>query len=197
MTNDSSIKSATEKKTTQPSSMPDETPTIRHATGQDATVLAELGARTFYEAFARDNKPEDIDSYIARAFNPEQMAFELADPRSTFLLAQMNGQAIGYAKLRAGDAPACVDGPRPIELERIYVDQNALGQGVGTALIRTCLDEARQAHYGAVWLGVWERNDRARAFYRKWGFRDVGVKTFTVGDDVQNDRVMMCIVEGK
>ena len=177
--------------------MPDETPTIRRATGQDATVLADLGARTFYDAFAHHNKPEDIERYIAGAFNLAQMARELADPRSTFLLAQMNGQAIGYAKLRAGDAPDCVDGPRPIELERIYVDQNAHGRGVGAALMRTCLDEARQADYGAVWLGVWERNDHAQAFYRKWGFCDVGAKTFTVGADVQNDRVMMCVLDGR
>ena len=172
-------------------------PTIRRATCQDTAVLADLGARTFYDAFASDNRPEDIDTYIAQAFNPEQIAAELADPRSTFLLAQINGQAIGYAKLRAGDAPACVDGPRPIELERIYVDKNAHGRGVGAALMRACLAEARQAAFGAVWLGVWERNDRAQAFYRKWGFRDVGAKTFTVGNDVQSDRVMMCMLDGK
>ncbi len=177
--------------------MSDETPTIRHATGHDARLLADLGARTFYEAFAKDNQPEDIDRYIAGAFNPEQMALELADLRSTFLIARMNGQAVGYAKLRAGDTPACVDGPRPIELERIYVDKKAYGRGVGAALMRACLDEARQARYGAVWLGVWERNDRARAFYRKWDFQDVGTKTFTVGDDVQNDRVMMCVLDGE
>lgn len=177
--------------------MPDETLTIRRATGQDVTLLADLGARTFYEAFAHDNKPEDIERYIAGAFNPEQMALELADPGSTFIVAQLNGEAIGYAKLRAGSPPACVDGPRPIELERIYVAQNAHGRGVGAALMRTCLDTARQTDYGAVWLGVWERNARARAFYRKWGFHNVGVKTFTVGDDVQNDRVMMCVLEGR
>ncbi len=55
MPHDRLPESATEKKTTQPSSMPDDTPTIRHATGQDATVLAELGARIFYGAFAKDN----------------------------------------------------------------------------------------------------------------------------------------------
>ena len=175
--------------------MPEETPIIRRATTHDATVLAELGARTFYDAFARDNKPEDIDSYVAQAFTPQQMAIELADPGSTFLLAHIDGQAVGYAKVQAGEAPACVDGPRPIELERIYVDQTMIGRGVGAALMRACLDEARQAHYGAVWLGVWERNERAQAFYRRWGFRDVGAKTFTVGQDVQNDRVMMCIVD--
>ena len=63
--------------------------------------------------------------------------------------------------------------------------------------MRACLDEARLARCGAVWLGVWERNDRAQAFYRKWGFRDVGEKTFTVGEDVQRDRVMMCIMESR
>ncbi len=125
------------------------------------------------------------------------MAVELADPHSTFLLARMEGEAIGYAKLRAGEAPACVDGPRTIELERLYVDKNAMGRGMGAALMHACLDEARQAGYGAVWLGVWERNDRARTFYRKWGFRGVGAKTFTIGADVQNDVVMMRLVEGR
>ena len=89
-------------------------PTIRHATHQDAAVLADLGARTFYDAFANDNKPEDIDRYVAQAFAPEQMAAELADPRSTFMLVQMNDQAVGYAKLYTGKTPACVDDPRPI-----------------------------------------------------------------------------------
>ena len=176
--------------------MSEESPIIRYATAQDATLLAELGARTFYDAFARDNKPEEIDSYIAQAFTPQQMALELADPGSTFLLAQIDGQVVGYAKVQAGNAPACVNGPRPIELERIYVDQTVIGRGVGAALMEACLDEARQARYGSVWLGVWERNDRAQAFYHKWGFRDVGAKTFTVGQDVQYDRVMMCILDG-
>ena len=173
--------------------MSEEPPIIRHATAQDAMLLAELGARTFYDAFAQDNKPEDVASHIAQTFTPTQLALELADPRSTFFLAQMDGQAVGYAKVHAGEAPACVDGPHPVELARIYVDQTVIGRGVGAALMQACLDEARQDQYGSVWLGVWERNDRAQAFYRKWGFRDIGAKTFTVGQDVQNDRVMMVV----
>jgi ribosomal protein S18 acetylase RimI-like enzyme len=43
---------------------------------------------------------------------------------------------------------------------------------------------------GAVWLGVWERNARAIAFYRKCGFADVGSQTFELGSDRQQDRVM-------
>ncbi len=172
-------------------------PTIRRATRQDAAVLADLGARTFYDAFANDNKPEDIDSYVAQAFAPEQMAAELADPRSTFMLVQMNDQAVGYAKLYTGKAPACVDDPRPIELARIYVDQQVIGRGLGAALMRACLEEAQQAQCSVLWLGVWEQNDHARAFYRKWGFNVVGTKTFVVGQDVQNDVVMMRILDSR
>ena len=44
---------------------------------------------------------------------------------------------------------------------------------------------------GAVWLGVWERNARAIAFYAKCGFADVGAHDFRLGDDLQTDRVMV------
>ncbi len=154
-------------------------------------VLAELGARTFFDAFARDNTPEDIDSYIAQAFHPQQIAAELADPCATFFLAEVKGQAVGYAKLKTGAAPECVKDPQAVELERIYVDQHVVGQGIGAALMKACLEEAQEATHSAIWLGVWQRNESALAFYRKWGFAQVGIKTFTVGEDVQHDYVMM------
>ncbi len=42
-----------------------------------------------------------------------------------------------------------------------------------------------------LWLGVWERNDRAHAFYEKCGFADVGEHIFLFGTDPQTDRVMV------
>ena len=57
------------------------------------------------------------------------------------------------------------------------------------------MDEVERAarHLGgiAIWLGVWERNPRAIAFYEKCGFRDVGSQLFIVGSDPQTDRVMV------
>jgi RimJ/RimL family protein N-acetyltransferase len=41
-------------------------------------------------------------------------------------------------------------------------------------------------------VGVWERNERAKAFYLKCGFVDVGSHIFGVGSDPQTDRVMVC-----
>ncbi|MGH9929436.1 MAG: GNAT family N-acetyltransferase [Pyrinomonadaceae bacterium] len=165
-------------------------PTIRRATVSDARLLAELGARTFSETFAADNKPEDIAAYLAACFSPERQAAELADHLSTFLIAEINGIAVGYAMLHAGVAPKGVSGENPIEFVRFYVSREWHGQGIGEALMQACIDEARQEDFRTVWLGVWEHNGRARAFYRKWKFRDVGEHIFHLGADLQNDILM-------
>ena len=165
-------------------------PVIRFARAVDADLLAELGARTFSETFAADNSAEDMAAYLALSFAPALQAAELADPDSIFLIAEVDGFAAGYAKLKSGEPPDGVTNGRPIELVRLYVSQEFLGRGVGAALMRVCLDEAQRQGYRTLWLGVWEHNHRARAFYRKWEFRDVGTHIFQLGADSQTDILM-------
>lgn len=164
--------------------------TIRRATVADAGLLSELGARTFSDTFAADNKPEDMAAYLAVSFTPARQTEELGDPLSIFLIAEIDKVAVGYAQLHAGRAPDNVRGAKPIEIVRIYASQEWLGRRVGEALMRACISEARKAGYQTLWLGVWERNGRARAFYRKWEFRDVGEHIFQLGADPQNDILM-------
>lgn len=164
--------------------------TIRNADTTDADLLAELGRRTFEETFAVDNTAEDMAAYLASSFNPARQTAELADPASIFLIAEVSGVAAGYAKLHPGKTPKEIEGSSPIELVRLYVLREWLGRGVGEALMRACLNEARSAGYETIWLGVWERNVRAQAFYRKWNFRDVGEQVFLLGSDQQRDIVM-------
>jgi diamine N-acetyltransferase len=171
-------------------SMPLPSLTLRPATSRDANLLAELGARTFSETFAADNRPEDMEAYLAAAFTGSRLESELADPRSRFFLAEIDGEAVGYAKLHSGGAPECVTGPDPVEIARFYVVRERHGSGVAQTLMQACIDAAREAGARTVWLAVWERNGRAQAFYRKWGFRDVGTQAFRLGGDLQTDRVM-------
>lgn len=163
---------------------------IRAASGADAELLADLGARTFSETFAPDNNADDMAAYIASAFSPAKQAAELADPYSLFLIAEADGDAVGYAMLRAGEIEDGVTADKPVELVRLYVLQERLGSGVGAALMQACLDEARRRSYQTLWLGVWEHNPRAQAFYRKWNFREVGTHVFQLGDDPQTDLLM-------
>lgn len=166
------------------------TPAIRRASPRDAGLLSELGARTFSETFAADNAPENMAAYLAAAFGTEKQWEELADPQSTFLIAEIDGVAAGYAKLHPGYALDGVSGESPIEIVRLYVSRAWLGRGVGEALMRACIDEGRKAGHRTIWLGVWEHNPRARAFYRKWDFREVGQHVFQLGSDPQTDVLM-------
>ena len=164
---------------------------IRQAVAADLETLLVVATRTFYDAFAATNTPENMQAYMSAAFTPEQFQQELADPQSTFLLAELAGQPVGYAKLIRSEVPECVAEPKSIELSRLYVDQNVLGAGIGPALLQHCFALAREAGFQAMFLGVWEHNPRAQAFYRKWGFERVGEHLFQMGDDAQTDWWMM------
>ncbi len=167
-------------------------PRIRRGEPADLAALAELAARTFRDTFASQNTPSDMELYLRRWFDPERIAAELEDPACTFLLAfaDADERPIGYAKLDAGETDPAVHGPAPVQLERLYVRREALGSGVGAALMRACLDEAARAGHETVWLGVWERNEPAIAFYRRWGFEEVGTQIFLLGTDEQNDLIL-------
>ena len=164
---------------------------IRRCNIGDAPILTALGARTFLAAFGKDNERQHIEGYVDEAFSAGKIVGELRESGSIFYLAELDGVGVGYAKLREGEAPNCVDSMIPIELERIYVERTAIGQGIGTALMRTCLDEAKRSKHDVLWLGVWERNPHAIAFYEKCGFAEVGDKMFVLGEDPQRDVVMV------
>jgi ribosomal protein S18 acetylase RimI-like enzyme len=169
--------------------------TVRPGTLEDAALLAELGARTFDETFAPHNRAEDMRLYLARSYGIRQQSAELADPAIATLLAELDGQVAGYAQLRSGPTPSCVTGPGPLELWRFYVDRPWQGQGVAQALMAAVRAEAVRRGGRTLWLCVWERNERAKAFYRKCGFLDVGSQPFILGTDHQTDRVMASPLE--
>jgi GNAT superfamily N-acetyltransferase len=97
---------------------------------------------------------------------------------------------VGYARLYAGQPPEAVTAPRPVELVRIYAVKAWIGRGVGAALMQACLEEAAYQDYTTIWLGVWQRNPRALAFYEKWGFVPAGTHTFQLGEEAQTDWIL-------
>jgi GNAT superfamily N-acetyltransferase len=165
---------------------------IRQAVIADAEELAALAVRTYCDTFAAVNTAENMTAYLSAAFSIKQITKELQDPRSIFLIAEEDGRSAGYARLlRDGNIPECVGTGRAIELVRLYVEQRLLGAGVGAALMQACLDRAKADGFQTMFLGVWEHNTRAQAFYRKWGFKRVGEHIFQMGDDPQTDWWMM------
>ena len=163
---------------------------IRYARAADHQLLAEVGRRLFTEAFADQNRPEDMVAYLTTSFGPEIQAAELADPASVTLIAERKGIFAGYARLKEGKPALEIPGQHPVELVRIYTELEYIGQGLGSALMQACLREAERRECDSVWLGVWEHNPRAIRFYERWEFIKAGTQVFRLGEDLQTDYVM-------
>lgn len=163
----------------------------RVARPDDAALLTELGTSTFAETFESANTPDDFAAYMATAFGEDIQRAELEDPDTTVLFAERDGEAIGYVMLREGPVPSGITADDALQIVRLYARQRVLGRGIGAALMQRALAEAAGRGKDAVWLGVWDRNDRAIRFYESWGFHRIGSQPFLLGSDLQNDLVMV------
>ena len=163
---------------------------IRRGIAADAPVLSALARDTFFETFASSNDAGDMALHLERAYGVAQQTAELIDPSVTTLLVEEAGETVAYAQVRTGHAPDCVTGGAPAELWRFYVQRGWHGRGIAQALMAQVVADAAASGAKTLWLGVWEHNLRARAFYVKCGFVDVGEHVFLFGTDPQTDRVM-------
>ena len=166
------------------------THTLRPADLEDAELLAELGARTFRETFEAICSPQDLAAFLVTAYGTEQQRVELADPSRPAWVLAIDGVPAGFVQLRLGHREPCITGLRPVELQRIYLLRSVQGSGLGAALMDTAVDHARAWGADVLWLGVWENNARALAFYRRSGFREVGEHIFQIGQQVDRDLIL-------
>jgi diamine N-acetyltransferase len=165
--------------------------TIRRATISDAASLAALAAQTFAETFAKDNTVEDLSAHLRSAYGVPQQSAEIEDPKVVTLLGFKGDVLVGFAQVRSGNAPSCVVAGSPVELQRIYVAASEHGTGLAATLLQHVRLAAQEFSGTHLWLGVWEHNPRAIAFYHKAGFLEVGSHTFVVGSDPQRDLVLV------
>jgi ribosomal protein S18 acetylase RimI-like enzyme len=164
--------------------------TCRQAKLDDLAAIQNIGGLTFEETFAPFNSPENMASYLAERFSEKQLESELVSPNSQFFLAWDNDKAVGYLKVNVADAQTEYQEPDGLEIERIYVREDYHGKGVGLDLLYRALEIAVIEGKNYVWLGVWEKNERAIRFYQKHNFRVVDRHEFILGNEVQLDYIM-------
>ncbi|MCG8455578.1 MAG: GNAT family N-acetyltransferase, partial [Holophagales bacterium] len=151
---------------------------LRRARQTDAAALAELAESTFREAFEAVNHPDDMNAFCAETFGEAIQAREIGDPTLEIWVCDRGGELIAFLQLRSGEPPPCVEAAEPLEIQRFYVDARWHGKGVAQLLMELALRRAGEGGFDTVWLGVWEHNPRAIAFYRKQGFEEVGDHIF-------------------
>jgi len=166
-------------------------PLIRKAKSQDAGQLTKLAERTFRDTFEAMNTPEDMSLHCETHYSEAIQAREILDPEITTLVCEQQQELIGYAQLRCGEPPTCVQATRPFEILRLYVAKEWHGKGIAQDFMAESIAIAKLQGADQIWLGVWERNPRAISFYRKFGFVEVGDHVFPLGTDPQRDIIMV------
>lgn len=166
-------------------------PVFRAATVSDAAQLSVLAETTFRATFGAANTEANLTKHCKASYGEPIQRAEILSSDIRTIVAECDRSLIAYAQVRFSNIPPCVEGARPIEIQRLYVDHAWHGKGLAQALMCVCLSEAQASQADVVWLGVWEHNPRAIAFYRKFGFMEVGEHEFRLGDDPQRDVIMV------
>jgi ribosomal protein S18 acetylase RimI-like enzyme len=167
---------------------------IRIAGANDAELIADLSRKTFCDSFASYNTRKNMDKFLSEQFTRDALMKEVGAENNIFLLAYKENTAVGYVRLRENNIPPSLGTDRAIEIARIYAVQDSIGTGVGAAMMRKCIDIALEKNYHTIWLGVWEHNQRAIDFYKRWGFEKFAEHDFILGDDVQKDWLMKKLI---
>ncbi|MBD7943442.1 GNAT family N-acetyltransferase [Psychrobacillus sp. Sa2BUA9] len=163
---------------------------LKKCTIEDLPVLQKISYETFNETFKHQNSPENMNSYLERAFNLKQLEKEILTISSQFFFAYSNNEIAGYLKINTNDAQSEKMGDESLEIERIYIKNKFQKHGIGKYLFNKALDIAVERNKQKIWLGVWDKNENAIAFYEKMGFIQTGAHSFYMGDEEQIDFIM-------
>ncbi len=161
---------------------------IRIAESDDLSTLRDLGISSFTSAYARFNTTENMHAYLSENFSEEKLLSEIN--AGEILVGLQNETIVAYTKLVIPD-PSKIPGSNPLEIARLYIDTQLIGKGIGVNMIAAIAEEARKRGCDSICLDVWQKNYRAINFYQREGFRIFGLTQFRLGDDVQDDFVMV------
>jgi len=172
---------------------------LRLATTADALAVSSLISRVWSKHFAYSVTPADLADFLETKLSPKQIELDIQSESMRFLLATSTASeadastdeaVMGVAQLVLGTTEPCLTLPKPVELQRLYVDDAYHGTGVAKGLVDGVGELARKEGFESLWLGVWEDNVRGMKFYGKMGFETKGEHTFLVGESVRRDWVM-------
>jgi len=167
-------------------------PIVRKVKPNEILLLHTISCSTFSEAFSEVNTPDDMQLYLQNTMSLERLSEELENPFSEFFFIEVDGKVEGYLKLNYASAQTEIFDENSTEIERIYVSKKNYSKGLGQVLLNTAFEQAALHQSGYIWLGVWEHNTKAIAFYHRNGFVKFGEHPFMLGNDKQTDILMKC-----
>jgi diamine N-acetyltransferase len=165
-------------------------PIIRPARQEDLVALRGVAVVSYQQTFGPHNTAENMEAFLRDVYSLEQFEKEFLEPQAFCYLAWEGESLAGFLRLRINDEASQYLGSNTVELHRLYLHPDFQGRKIGSKLMEIAISKAQELRVEWMWLGVWERNYKAQAFYSKWGFEKFGEHIFQMGDDPQIDWLM-------
>jgi len=167
---------------------------IRRAKSTDASLISSFAEKSFRDTFQKFNSEKDMNEFCAETYSEAVQREEILNKDIETYLIENESQLIGFAQVCWKGKPQLFTAQKPIEINRFYILEQFHGLGVAQGLMEFLLKNAKDKNSDTIWLGVWEHNLRAIAFYKKYGFKEVGDHIFKLGSDLQRDLMLTRLV---
>ena len=162
---------------------------FRMADANDAGSIKDLFHRSFTATFGHLYPPDDLAHFLAGC-SEGRFRNECRDPAFAIFVAEdAKGKLCGYCTLGPQDLGIQSE-RRWCVLRQLYLEEDAKGTGLADQLMDMALAEARARDFQELYLTVWVDNHRARRFYTRRGFIEVGAYAFKVGNRIDDDRIL-------
>ena len=148
---------------------------VRKLEAKDAALLSQVAIKAYSDHYLH-LWYDGGKWYINKCFTVEALTAELNDTNAAFYLALYDSAPVGFLKLNI-DAPLHEKDKNALELERIYLNKEATGKGIGSLLMRLTIKIAQENNKELVWLKAMDTSGDSIAFYEKTGFTITGTYT--------------------
>lgn len=169
--------------------------TIARATAADAADLGIIGPAAYAAAYHDDWDDAVGFFHQIKTFGPEAMAATLERPDARVWIARQESAGVGFLSMFMGSLEPINQRPGGAEIPRVYLLPGARRGGIGRKLLDAAEAQAKLEGCAYVWLDVMEHAEWARAAYERWGFVDIGGKTFSGGLRPGRSRAMRVLVK--
>ncbi len=163
--------------------------TLRPITISEVDIFSKTAARSFIEAYRETETMDELTAFCEKHFSIEHLTSDLQSVDYQHVAAFLGDEMVGYLKLNLSVRP---DGSRDLsalQIHRIYVLRDFWAHKIGAALMLKSMEIAVEIGAGLIWLVVYNKNQRAQDFYKKWGFEQTGVYDFDFNGVIHKDYI--------
>jgi len=123
---------------------------IRQAQLADAFAISTIGTKAFCQAFINPKNEAEVREYVKTVYQTAAIETDLQRKKDYFVIED-NSEILGFSLL-SHDPPYPDCSEKYVKVERLYIEPNRIGQGLGLALMNHAVLYGQNNNFDKIWL---------------------------------------------